>query len=81
VPEEPEQEEPKQPEDLFEFVEADDDNDDDDHYGYYGGGGWVDTDTEEELMELLEELHMYWEELQGTEFWLFPRCKKGGTCA
>jgi hypothetical protein len=78
VPEEPEQEEPKQPEDLFEFVEADDDNDDDDHYG---GGGWVDTDTEEELMELLEELHMYWEELQGTEFWLFPRCKKGGTCA
>jgi hypothetical protein len=47
----PEQEEPEQPEDLPNFVEVDDD--DDDYYGYYGGG-WVDTDTEEEPMELPE---------------------------
>jgi hypothetical protein len=53
--EESEQEEPEQPEDLFEFVEVDDDGDDDDHYGYYGGGGWVDTDTKEEPMELPED--------------------------
>jgi hypothetical protein len=48
----PEQEELEQPEDLPEFVVVDDD--DDDNYGYYGGG-WVDTDTEEEPMELPED--------------------------
>jgi hypothetical protein len=37
-----------QPEDAPVFVEVDDD---DDYYGYYGGG-WVDTDTKEEPMEL-----------------------------
>jgi hypothetical protein len=47
----PDQEEPEQPEDLPEFVVVDDD---DDYYGYYGGG-WVDTDTEEEPMELPED--------------------------
>jgi hypothetical protein len=31
-----------------------DNNDDDDYYGYYGGG-WVDTNTEEEPMELPED--------------------------
>jgi hypothetical protein len=41
----PDQEEPEQPEDLHEFVMVDD------YYGYYEGG-WVDTDTEEETMEL-----------------------------
>jgi hypothetical protein len=45
----PKQEEPKQPEDVPEFVEVDDD-----YYGYYGRG-WVDTDTEEEPMELPED--------------------------
>jgi hypothetical protein len=45
----PEQEEPEQSEDLREFVEVDDD-----YYGYYGGG-WVDTDTEEEPMEMPED--------------------------
>jgi hypothetical protein len=45
-------EEPEQPEDLPKFVVVDDD--DDDHYGYYGGG-WVDTNTEEEPMELPED--------------------------
>jgi hypothetical protein len=39
-------------EDLPEFVEVDDD--DDDYYGYYEGG-WVDTDTKEEPMELSED--------------------------
>jgi hypothetical protein len=48
----PEQEEPEQPEDLPEFVIAEDDNDD--YYGYHEGG-WVDTDTEEEPVELLED--------------------------
>jgi hypothetical protein len=48
----PEQEEPEQPEDLPEFVIVKDD--DDDYYGYYEGG-WVDTDTEEEPMDLLED--------------------------
>jgi hypothetical protein len=47
----PEQEELKQPEDLPEFLVVDDD---DDYYGYYRGG-WVDTDTEEEPMELPED--------------------------
>ncbi|RLM54579.1 hypothetical protein C2845_PM10G11860 [Panicum miliaceum] len=49
----PEQEEPVQPEDAPVFMEIDDD-DDDDYYGYYGGG-WVDTDIEEEPMELPED--------------------------
>jgi hypothetical protein len=48
----PDQKEPKQPEDLPEFVVVDDD--DDDYYGHYEGG-WVDTDTEEEPMELRED--------------------------
>jgi hypothetical protein len=54
VPEQevPKQEEPEQPEDLPEFVEVHDD--DDDYYGYYGAG-WVDTDTKEEPMELIED--------------------------
>jgi hypothetical protein len=46
----PEQEEPVQPEDTPAFVEVDDD----DYCGYYGGG-WVDTDNEEEPMELPED--------------------------
>jgi hypothetical protein len=37
---------------LPEFVVVDDD--DDDYYGYYEGG-WVDTDTKEEPMELPED--------------------------
>ncbi|XP_025815517.1 histone chaperone ASF1-like [Panicum hallii] len=64
-PEEPEQDEPKQeeseqeePEHAPEFVEVDsgndDDDDDNDYHGYYEGG-WVDTDTEEEPMELPED--------------------------
>jgi hypothetical protein len=48
----PDQEELEQPEDLPEFVVVDDDNDD--YYGYYEGG-WVDTDSEEEPMELPED--------------------------
>jgi hypothetical protein len=48
----PEQEEPVQPEDAHVFVEVDDD--DDNYYSYYRGG-WVDTDTEEELMELPDD--------------------------
>jgi hypothetical protein len=48
----PDQEEPKQPEDLPKFVVVDDD--DNDYYGYYGGGR-VDTDTKEEPMELPED--------------------------
>jgi hypothetical protein len=48
----PDQEEPEQLEDLPEFVEVDDDEDD--YYGYYEGG-WVDTDTKEEPMELPED--------------------------
>ncbi|RLM66450.1 uncharacterized protein C2845_PM16G03130 [Panicum miliaceum] len=47
------QEEPVQPEDAPVVMEIDD-NDDDDYYGYYGGG-WVDTNTEEEPMELPED--------------------------
>jgi hypothetical protein len=46
------QEEPEQPEDFPEFVVVVDD--DDDYYGYHEGG-WVDTDTEEEAMELPED--------------------------
>jgi hypothetical protein len=45
----PEQEEPVQLENAPTFVEVD--NDDDDYSGYYRGD-WVDTDTEEEPMEL-----------------------------
>jgi hypothetical protein len=48
----PDQEEPEQPEDLPEFMEIEDD--DDDYYGYHEGG-WVDSDTEEEPMELPED--------------------------
>jgi hypothetical protein len=48
----PDQEEPEQPEILPEFVIVEDD--DDDYYGYHEGG-WVDTDTEEEPMELSED--------------------------
>jgi hypothetical protein len=48
----PDQEEPEQPEDLPEFMVVDDD--DDDYYGYYEGG-WVDTHTKEEPMELPED--------------------------
>jgi hypothetical protein len=48
----PKQEEPKHPEDLPKFVVADDN--DEDYYGHYEGG-WVDTDTEEEPMELPED--------------------------
>jgi hypothetical protein len=44
----PEQEEPMQPEDTPVFVEVDD------YYSYYRGG-WVDIDTEEELMELPDD--------------------------
>jgi hypothetical protein len=47
----PEQEEPVQPEDAPEFMEVDDD---DNYYDYYGAG-WVDTDAEEEPMELLKD--------------------------
>jgi hypothetical protein len=47
----PDQEELEQLEDLPEFVVVDDD--DDDYYGYHKGG-WVDTDTKEEPMELPE---------------------------
>jgi hypothetical protein len=55
-PEEPEQEESEQeePKHAPEFVEVDSGNNDDDYHGYYGGG-WVDTDTEEEPMELPED--------------------------
>jgi hypothetical protein len=45
----PDHEEPEQLEPEFMIVE----DDDDDYYGYHEGG-WVDTDTEEEPMELLE---------------------------
>jgi hypothetical protein len=45
----PDQEEPEQPEDLLEFMVVDDD--DDDYYGYHEVC-WVDTDTEEEPMDL-----------------------------
>jgi hypothetical protein len=62
LPEEPEQEEPEQeeseqeePEHAPEFMEVDSGNDDDDDYHGYYGGGWVDTDTEEEPMELPED--------------------------
>jgi hypothetical protein len=48
----PDQEEPEQSEDLREFVEIEDD--DDNYYGYHEGG-WVDSDTEEEPMELPED--------------------------
>jgi hypothetical protein len=48
----PDQEEPEQPKDLPEFVVVKDD--DDDYYAYYEGG-WVDTDTKEEPMELPED--------------------------
>jgi hypothetical protein len=45
----PDQEEPEQLEPKFVIVE----DDEDDYYGYHEGG-WVDTDTEEEPMELPE---------------------------
>ncbi|XP_025791860.1 uncharacterized protein LOC112873045 [Panicum hallii] len=48
----PDQEEQEQPEGLPEFVIVEDD--DDDYYGYHEGG-WMDTDTEEEPMELPED--------------------------
>jgi hypothetical protein len=46
----PNQEEPEQLEPEFVIVEDDDDN----YYGYHEGC-WVDTDTEEEPMELPED--------------------------
>jgi hypothetical protein len=39
---------------IVEIEEEEEDNDDDDYYSYYGGG-WLDTDTEEEPMELPED--------------------------
>jgi hypothetical protein len=48
----PDLEEPEQPKDLPGFVEIEDD--DYDYYGYHEGG-WVDTNTEEEPMELPED--------------------------
>ncbi|RLM55332.1 hypothetical protein C2845_PM10G11430 [Panicum miliaceum] len=48
----PAQGEPVQPEDALVVVEI---NDDDDNYYSYYGGGWVDIDTKEEPMELLED--------------------------
>jgi hypothetical protein len=46
----PDQEEPEQPGDLPEFVIVEDDDD----YGYHEGG-WVDTNAEEEPLELPED--------------------------
>jgi hypothetical protein len=47
----PDQEEPEQLEPEFMIVE----DDEDDYYGYHEGD-WVDTDTEEEPMELPEDV-------------------------
>jgi hypothetical protein len=46
----PDQEESEQPEPKYVILEENDD----DYYGYHEGG-WVDTDTEEEPMELPED--------------------------
>ena len=53
---EPEQEEPEH---VPEFMVVDDDDDNDDYYGYYGGG-WMDTDTEQEPMELPKDHPAAW---------------------
>jgi hypothetical protein len=51
----PAQEELVQPEHTPEIVEIEEEEDNEDNYYGYYRGGWVDTDTEEEPMELPED--------------------------